>query len=123
MTRPVRDVVSHGAGKKKRSLHDHADPPPQLRRRQLTVVSAIEPDDAACRFVQPVQQPQEGCFSRSAGTYDGENFANVHLDADFVHKNFFANHPRQTLALQSCLARPRTVDLISFFHVDIPMDV
>jgi hypothetical protein len=62
-------------------------------------------------------------FSRSAGTYDGENFANVHLDADFVHKNFFANRPRQMLAFESCPARPQTVDLISFFHVDIPMDV
>jgi hypothetical protein len=47
----------------------------------------------------------------------------VHLDADFVHKNFFANHPRQTLALESCPARPRTVDLISLFHVENPLDV
>jgi hypothetical protein len=27
------------------------------------------------------------------------------------------------LAFESCPARPQTVDLISFFHVDIPMDV
>jgi hypothetical protein len=116
LMRPVRDVASHGAGKKKCSLHDHADPSPQLRRRQLTVVSAMEPDDATCRFVQPIQQPQEGCFSRSAVAYDGENFANLHFDADFVHEGFFANHPRQMLARESCPVRRRGVDLISIFH-------
>ena len=56
-------------------------------------------------------------FSRSAGTYDGENFANVHLDADFVHKNLFPNHPRQVLAFESRPLRRRTVELISIFQV------
>src|SRR5262249_44554439 len=71
-----------------RRLHAHADSPPQLPRPRLTVVSAIEPNGAACRFVEPVQQPQEECFSRSAVAYYGENFATLHLDGDFVHKNF-----------------------------------
>jgi len=93
LKRPVRDVVGDGAGKKIRRLHNHADTLPQLLRRQLAVVLSIEPNDAARRLVEPVQQAQEGCFPRPAGADDGKNFANLYLDADIVYEDFSGDDP------------------------------
>lgn len=101
------NVCSYRPGKKVCRLHDHADAPTQLARRNRAAVPALEQHGAAGWLVETVKEPQERGLAGTAWTNQGDNLARRHLNADAMHQSLVADGTGQIL----CFEHPRMLRL------------
>ena len=72
-------------------LHHHANATAQLTWRQGVAICFAEEDGAGGGFVQPVQQPQQGAFTRAARPQHGQHCSGRDLKAGRMQQRFFSH--------------------------------